>query len=755
VVGMSQGSDEELRRRLVAAEAEAATLRRRLSSSIQSGYPVVSTMPETPSTSGTKPLAVVVPMIGLGDAFAEAGFRLPRPLVNVVGRPVLLWLFDHLTLHPQDAIFLAVPRVLEKQHGIAKMLSHEFPALNIQVVTLPFETRGWIETLYAVVRQMPARDLRLPLVTLDCSTIFHGVDVLSKIRELPDGTGASVYFDINDVATTSAWHSSMAAQFSYVKLDTEGFINAIAEKHVISSLANAGAYVFRTARDFRTAAEQLLELPSDSAHRGLYASSLISSMVESKQKFLGVRVDHKVFDIVSTPMQLQAFINRVSIGEVRMDRCMRFCFDLDGTLLSEPRVPGDLATCEPIPAAIALVRELHAAGHTIIITTSRGMSLGRGMGAAVAEVGHATFATLTCLNIPYDELHFGKPTADVYIDSRTLNAQTNIERDLGWRVNAAAGGEGHDADLDGAVEARAFNMVRAKGKAHVIKSSSPDVLRGECHWYRSIPPSLERFFPAPLEVSEGDVLNSGVQLSSITMAKVSGVTFSHLVTSRLLLRSTLKKFVHALHQIHSMEPPADSPLALESKVSVSEMCSNYAAKVKSRIAKHSELYTSLGVETGLDTQKMARVVVAFLEGFEAQERPKHAFYIHGDPVFSNVIRTADDDIVLIDMRGELGSRLTTQGDVHYDLSKVYQSLCGYDFMLLDQILDETSSEVFNDLRDTFWQEVRQLYPDINHRDVRLHTAAHFFAIVPLHEVRTRMMRYLRTSYSMLSVEGLM
>jgi len=37
-------------------------------------------------------------------------------------------------------------------------------------------------------------------------------------------------------------------------------------------------------------------------------------------------------------------------------------------------------------------------------------------------------------------------------------------------------------------------------------------------------------------------------------------------------------------------------------------------------------------------------------------------------VFSNILRTNDDQIVMIDMRGQLGKVITTQGDVHYDLS---------------------------------------------------------------------------------------
>jgi hypothetical protein len=58
------------------------------------------------------------------------------------------------------------------------------------------------------------------------------------------------------------------------------------------------------------------------------------------------------------------------------------------------------------------------------------------------------------------------------------------------------------------------------------------------------------------------------------------------------------------------------------------------------------------------------------------------------------------------MRGSLGDRLTTQGDSHYDLSKVYQSLCGYDFMLLDKRIVEGTAHTLAQLREVFWAHVR-------------------------------------------------
>uniref|UniRef100_A0A7S0A4S4 Aminoglycoside phosphotransferase domain-containing protein n=1 Tax=Pyrodinium bahamense TaxID=73915 RepID=A0A7S0A4S4_9DINO len=379
---------------------------------------------------------------------------------------------------------------------------------------------------------------------------------------------------------------------------------------------------------------------------------------------------------------------------------------------------------------------------------------GHTVDTAIASCGHATFALLKELRIPYDELHFGKPHADIYVDSRSLNALADIERDLGWHVGPSKIISQFEA-IDGAIDARSFNLVRAAGREHVIKSSKPEILRGECHWYRSIPLALADLFPEPVEITDSAVAVDGSSLSTIKMARVAGVTFSHLVTARLLTKAGVRRLVGALHRIHSQGPPAGTPAASETRATNTELCYNYANKVASRARKHQALYASLCGELGLDAQKMTSCVLSFLEEFEAGERAQHAYYIHGDPVFSNVIRTHDDRVVLIDMRGELGGRLTTQGDVHYDLSKVYQSLCGYDFMLLDQAPDSAASEVFDALRAAFWEEVQRLYPDVSHRDVRLHTAAHLFAIVPLHEVRSRNLRYLRASHSMLLVEGLL
>ena len=59
-------------------------------------------------------------------------------------------------------------------------------------------------------------------------------------------------------------------------------------------------------------------------------------------------------------------------------------------------------------------------GHTIIIHTARRMKTHEGnVGKILADVAKITFETLDNFGIPYDEVYFGKPIADYYIDDKS------------------------------------------------------------------------------------------------------------------------------------------------------------------------------------------------------------------------------------------------------------------------------------------------------------------------------------------------
>jgi len=70
-------------------------------------------------------------------------------------------------------------------------------------------------------------------------------------------------------------------------------------------------------------------------------------------------------------MRLQTFYANLVL---RSKENLRICFDLDGTLVTDPLKPGDFTTVKPLPDNIKICRQLKEKGHVIIINTGRAMA---------------------------------------------------------------------------------------------------------------------------------------------------------------------------------------------------------------------------------------------------------------------------------------------------------------------------------------------------------------------------------------------
>ncbi|MBI5003533.1 NTP transferase domain-containing protein [Candidatus Kaiserbacteria bacterium] len=103
---------------------------------------------------------------------------------------------------------------------------------------------------------------------------------------------------------------------------------------------------------------------------------------------------------------------------------MRILIDLDGTICELRKKGQDYSDVRINPQAVERLRTLKAAGHYIILQTARHMKTCSGdQGQVVAKIGKKTLDWLARHEIPYDEIYFGKPYADVYLDD---NARTFI-----------------------------------------------------------------------------------------------------------------------------------------------------------------------------------------------------------------------------------------------------------------------------------------------------------------------------------------
>lgn len=103
----------------------------------------------------------------------------------------------------------------------------------------------------------------------------------------------------------------------------------------------------------------------------------------------------------------------------------RIVVDLDGTICPIRKSPQTYADLEPLPGAAERLRELRAAGFYIILQTARNMATQESnLGRVMKNIGKVTLDWLDRHGIEYDEIYFGKPNADLYIDDRAFRFQS-------------------------------------------------------------------------------------------------------------------------------------------------------------------------------------------------------------------------------------------------------------------------------------------------------------------------------------------
>jgi len=697
----------------------------------------------------TAAMNVIIPMGGIGSRFIAEQYRFPKPLVRICGREMILWLLDNLHLVPsKDIIWLALPKEVDTQFLISNKLRKEFPQLDIRVVPLQFQTRGAVETLYAVLQEMSEGELSNRTISLDCDT-FYFTDILTKFRSLPPGEGASFCFE----------DTSGRPIFSFIKLDEDERILDIREKVIISTHANTGAYAFGSAKLMHEYCSKRLDQMVGPLGE-YYTSSLIKEMISDGHVFKGIDVPD--FACVGTPKQLHQFLTNLREKQMSFHRQKnndqnkqtatltstkasplkrRFCFDLDGTLVTFPEVSGDYSTVRPVHSNIKLAQELHAAGHTIIIHTARRMKTHNGDVEAVkADIGKLTMDTLVKFKIPYDELFFGKPYADCYIDDNAVHAQMNTFKEVGWLNGSQGEPEGYweeeisqssQKETKEFIKPRSFNTIMKVGDV-VIKTGPREMISGENYFYKHIPDQLRQFFPQLKENPEENIEENDGKgpLMHMHLEYINGTAYSLLaVGGKCVTEGRMLKLMNVLNTLHSYNGPTTDDKTNYEPGLVYE---NYSAKLKSRYEKFPEVYDKLGPDAKVAFVK----VVQYMDQYEKEDRAERVKIIHGDPVLTNVILTKHNTVKLLDMRGLLGNTLALQGDATYDLAKVYQSLLGYDFFLNQQVITPRANEFLASMRETFWSFIGSNYPRIRKRDIEMITASLYFSLIPLHESAT-------------------
>ena len=567
---------------------------------------------------------IIIPLGGLGQRFKEDGYNKPKPLINIFGKEMIFHLIDNLKLKENDKLFLIYNKELNK-YNFNIILQNKYKDINL--IELNKQTEGAAETILFGLNNMIDHLLNNKCVLLDCDTFYH-IDILEIYRE-QNNNSIFCFKDYQDKPI-----------FSYLNIIDNNIIIDIKEKTKISEYANTGCYCFKNGNILKEYCQKIID--NNIREKGeYYTSCVIKEMLNDNHIFNSNIIKYSDFSCDGTPLQLKIYCSN-NYNNIKK----RFCFDLDKTLITNSYTENNYESVKPINKNIEYLKFLKNLGHYIIIYTSRGMKMHNGnIGLIIKDFSKITFDTLERFNIPYDEIYFGKPYADHYIDDLSITSYDDLEKQIGfYKTN---------------VKERYFNEICSDKMDIITKKSNDKKLEGEIYYYKNIPNEIKQYFPI--------FINNGNDWYSIQ--KINGLTFSYLYVNESLSESLLNKYLVLLNEIHQLNKINNQNL---------NIYNNYSKKIKNR-------YNTFNYTNFNNSDLIYNKLIDYFDKYESNNKGIFGI-IHGDAVFSNCIIDENNNIKLIDMRGKIDDELTIYGDILYDYAKVYQSLIGYDEILFDKII---------------------------------------------------------------------
>lgn len=612
---------------------------------------------------------IIIPLNGSGRRFVEEGYDAPKPLIKIQGKPMIHWVIEGLNVAKNDQIVIIYNSTLDS-YDFCSGLQNQFDEIKFKFIPLKYQTRGAAETILCGLNNMNKVELSSSCMLVDCDTIYFS-NILEKYKQRQGN--AIFYFEDKEDKPI----------YSYIKTDEDGRVIDIKEKDKISNNANTGAYCFDSGHLLKTYCQKLLD-SGDRSKNEFYVSGVYNKMIEDSVPIYSHLVED--FYCVGTPIQLQWFASAVA-GDY--SKKQRICFDIDNTLLTYPKVKGDYSTCEPIPEAIRFLRFMKSLGNEVILYTARRMRTHQGnVGKVVSDIAEVTIESLNKFDIPYDEIYFGKPYANCYIDDLAVNPKASLEKQLGYYKTE--------------IKPREFHNIHQTEEV-VTKRGS---LVGEAFWYRNFPTELSDLIPKMYTVNKRELV----------MERVSGISLSYLYINNSLTIRNLENLLQALDRIHCFDT---EPAAYKARQGLYD---NYDLKLSNRYCEYD--YSKFS-----DSYQTYKKIHNKLSEYRKRDLAIPGI-IHGDPVFTNVLLDTTNNIKLIDPRGKLGDNETIYGDIFYDYAKIYQSLIGYDFILLEK---EFNERYMHEMIEYFEDYIKNKYGKKRLTAIKLIAASMLFSLIPLHD----------------------
>lgn len=238
-----------------------------------------------------------MPMGGGGTRFGNKGFNLPKPLIELQGKPFFYWATQSINkfVDVEDITFVVLQDHIDR-FNITSRIKEFYPNAKIQVI--PKVLNGAVLTCLEGLKVI---DDDLPILFNDCDHAFicNSFNEYAKAASFDEIDGALLTFKSN------------SPNFSYVKFNDAKKVIGTIEKVVASDEAICGAYYFKNKDIFAKAVESYLK---ECAYKEFFVSGVYNEMAKDNLNITTFGIDEHIS--FGTPDEYDEAINDKRLEEL-------------------------------------------------------------------------------------------------------------------------------------------------------------------------------------------------------------------------------------------------------------------------------------------------------------------------------------------------------------------------------------------------------------------------------------------------------
>lgn len=231
---------------------------------------------------------IIIPMAGLGSRFFTEQYKLPKPLIDIRGKPMIQRAIETLNLEGQYYFLLRESEWTEQMIAVIKSV---VPSAIIK--TINYLTEGPACSALLFERDIDTED---ELVVANCDQImsWNSKMFLHNVR-LYDGAVVTYHSDTE--------------KNSYARLNKQGYVTEIREKEVISNVSLNGIHYWNNSYRFIVSAKEMIAANDRAENGEFYIGPSYNYMIRRNYTVGIYHIPNEQHHPVGVPADLEKYLN--------------------------------------------------------------------------------------------------------------------------------------------------------------------------------------------------------------------------------------------------------------------------------------------------------------------------------------------------------------------------------------------------------------------------------------------------------------